>query len=432
MRTKAEVQDARPDLLDDLPHEAEFDALTDLFLDDQPIDAPPARTHAPPAASASGSAVSAAPPAVAVEALIMGHLPTLAGAWAAEYARHAFRASGRPVALLRDAAEGRTLETLPREPARTGPDSGAPMDRALAQCAGLCRVIVRADETDEPDLIAASGEHDVTILTGADDAAIVSAYRTIKRLFVGAGERERPIGVAVMGADEPRAREAFERLRRAAEAFLGLRLTLGAVCPRLSPEPFTLRWSGPRSGRDYPALLGSLRAVRPEPAPSPIGKQRAPQSPHRSPAPSAESWEFDDLLAMDDGPLAAPAADVQAARTLVRGVHAADLRCPVAPDVELGVDDAGRLHLVADDRSERPMEGLSAACEWATENFETLALAVRARGLPTPRDAHRPLLHALTRSSDRAKRMLRCGVRVHLIAEVMVDGRVTTACVDLD
>ena len=434
---KAEVQDAWPDALDDVPPTSEFEALTDLFLEDTP---PPA--VAPPAPRVQAAGEPHARPraevgaAMRVEALIMGHLPMMAGAWAAQYARHAFASERRPVMLLRDAAGSRTLEALPASAAapiaaaRSAPDA---IDRCGVGCS---RVIVRTDEIDEPDLIHASGECEVTLLTGADDAAIVSAYRTLKQLFGAGGDAARTLGVAVMGAPEPRARESFARLQRAARTFLGLELTLAAICPTLTTEPSSLVWRGARDERDYAGLLSRLRRLRPTAtparvAPAPEPKRSAAPTPLRAARTGLDDWDSCDLLEL---PAVGRAQEsrVWRARELLRGIRAMELRCPVAPEIELGVDDAGRLHLIAEDRSEHPLEGLSAAAEWATENFELLSLAIEAKGLASPRGAQRPALHAVTRSPARAKQMLRCGVRVHVMANVEVDGHVATACVDLE
>lgn len=434
---KAEVQDAWDDLLDDVPPTSEFEALTDLFLEDTalPAVAPTAQRVDPPVESRARPHADGATP-MRVEALIMGHLPMMAGAWAAQYARHAFAFERRPVMLLRDAAGSRTLEALPACGV-TQAQGARSADDAIERCGvGCSRIVVRTDEIDEPDLIHASGECDITLLTGADDAAIVSAYRTLKQLFGATGDSTRTLGVAVMGAPEPRAKESFARLQRAARTFLGRDLSLAAVCPALTTEPSSLVWRGACDERDYAGLLSRLRRLRPTAAtarvtPAPEPKRSAPPTPIRGARAAIEDWDSCDLLDMP-AVGAAQQARGSRGRELLRGIRAVELRCPIAAEIELGVDDAGRLHLIAEDRSASPLEGLSAAAEWATENFELLSLAIEAKGLAAPRGAQRPMLHAVTRSPARAKQMLRCGVRVHVMADVDVDGRVATACVDLD
>ncbi len=442
MRTKSEVQDAHADLLDDVPAEVDFDALTDLFLDEPPTSSAPAEQAAPrrsaenrgptPTASTAGGPT--------IEALIMGHLPTLAGAWAAQYARYSSAADRGPVALLRDTSAGRTVEVFPARACR-GVDGAESAERALSRLpGGVATVIVRTDEIDEPDLAHAAGGASLTLLTGADDAAIVSAYRTLKRLLGPTVDRERTVSIGVMGVPEATAREAFERLRRAAHAFLGIDLTLRAVCPQMTAEPGALLWRGARAERGYTGLMERLRTLRPAPAGAadvPVEPRvRASEAPRvemrSSVAPAIQDdWVTQEFFA-DHGQVELALETVPRPRELLRGVQASELRCPSAPDVDVGVDNAGRMHLVADDRTEAPMEALLAAAEWAAENIETLALAVTAKGLPALRTGQRPELHALTRSPAKARRLLRCGVRVHVVAEVAVDGRTATACVDLN
>src|SRR5262245_60178627 len=92
------------------PHPAhdEYDALTDLFLGEAPAARPAPAPH--PATSLAEPA-----PAVCVEALVLGHLPVLASAWATQYARQRSVGLGGPVVLLKIRAGEATLDLVGRE-----------------------------------------------------------------------------------------------------------------------------------------------------------------------------------------------------------------------------------------------------------------------------------------------------------------------------
>ncbi len=426
MPHEVEGQDALPDLTDPLTAESEFDSLASLFLED---DAPPPR----PKASPSPQPIRSAPAASSrtgprIEALVMGHLPTMASAWASQYARM-LAGGDETIALIRDAAEERSVECF----GRNAPSAARSEVEAVSSIARASAVVLRVDETDEPDLIDASAKHQVTMLTAGDDAAIVAAYRTLKRLFGAHTARERRVAVAVMGAPDDVARRAFQRMSRAASSFLGLELTFIGAAQRITPEPARVIWRGPRIRADYKTLLHTIESAKP----SPMRSVAIPPTPQPRPAPRAAirepepSHDWLDLL-----PETADAPDFAAERSprgreLLRGVYSAEIRCPVAHDVEIGVDAGGRVHLIARDEADQPAACLLAASEWARENFELLALAIAARGLGSPRDAHAPAMHVATRSPARAREMLRCGLMVHVLADVQVDGRTATACIGL-
>jgi hypothetical protein len=201
------------------------------------LDAAAAAASAAPSAfgSAAGfdSASRSLPREITIEAIVQGHLPIFASAWVPQYARSLSQEMGAPVALIRVRHGQISVE---RFAADIHPSSPLPKHATLAEAvesAHAPRVLVQVDEIAEPDLWRTPGLDRITVLTGADEAAMVACYRTLKTIgqelahdlspdhVEDAGTPARPaLAVAVLGATPERAQQTISRIQRAASNFL--------------------------------------------------------------------------------------------------------------------------------------------------------------------------------------------------------------------
>ncbi|TVQ59393.1 MAG: hypothetical protein EA379_11120 [Phycisphaerales bacterium] len=441
-------------------HANDYDALADLFLSDEDFagDDVPRPAPAPPVdhphlddAAETPAAPATNDPAVVVEALLFGHMPPMAGAWASQYAARVASELGEPVAFIRLHAGHAAVQVfgLP-----TGARHEPTGDLALAvrrACATCRRLIVRVDETDEPLLAHCRGISRVTLLAGADQAATVAAYRTIKALAGAIDERGESVGihVAFTGVDRAKAAEAFEKLSTAASTFLETPLTLEPGVARLSPVMGAALHRG-ETATDAATLLRLVCDVAgceglgvlapPEPimpaAPAPEADARADLSapfvrarnaePHAAapashvPAPRRASTAT--RICADSGPLA----------LRLRGLTPTDLRCPLAPGVEIALDDEGVLHLLVDRRTRGAIKCLLSVRDWAGAHTSLLAAACKGEGLPALRDDAPPKLHLFTDAAPKVRPLIDGDIRLHLLAPVRLDGRDAWACADLN
>jgi hypothetical protein len=285
----------------------EYDALADLFLSEEPIAARVEAPAAPKAATTvAATAVSTTTPTTVpaivpsitgratpvasrqlpsqgIDCLMLGHLPVLASAWTMQFARQVAEGTGMPVALLRVQGGGISLEVIfSNDDQAVKLRAGGPtalFDESLARARAVApRLMIRVDETNELELLAAGGRVDgmasidrVSMLSGSDDVAIVATYRTIKHLLVNPAltlENEdgttRPLslGVAIMGAEGPAANDAMQRLNRATQTFLGRTVdyvgAVGKVAPCHTSLLYRGEWSRPT--RDLLEQIGDLWA----------------------------------------------------------------------------------------------------------------------------------------------------------------------------
>jgi hypothetical protein len=380
---------------------ATFDALAELFLGEGLAAAPEAGVRMGGVeAGLPGAGPAPAPdtPApVALEAVVVGHLPVRAGPWVTQYAGASAERDGRVIGLTRLMGGHAFVDVfgLP-EDRRTGHER-ATVGEALAHARGLCDGwILQVEDLDEPALVSIDGLDAITLLTGVDDAAVVGAYRTIKAL-VGADRGRSPEGpgpavrLAVMGAGAGEAAGALERVARASSAFLQAPIELAGWVERMEPRPGTPVFRG-ETNLSAEALLAALRggAAEADPSPAPdAAVETTPIEPVVGPEPVA-SPGAEAIPSESSAPAAAPAPetpaparggspDPEALARFVEGLETLDVPYPEG-DVEFAVDGEGRLHLLSRDAGDgRSMAALAAADAWASKHADLLAMALRPR-----------------------------------------------------
>ncbi|MFO0783368.1 MAG: hypothetical protein U0636_06760 [Phycisphaerales bacterium] len=371
-----------------------FGSLTALFTSDP----------AGGAAAGDGRVSVAAPVVVA----LVGNLPVMAGLWttqlADEIARH-----GGPTALVRFERGEVTVELLRAEGRHLPPPAAEAVSRWLPRGASTARrwVVCVPVETDPNLVLGAGGE--IVLMTGADEAAVVHAYHRLKHLADEASNRGEPlgrVGLVVVGAPDDRVDAVATKLGEAARSFLGVEVSVVARLPRLDRVQSSARVTYPAD--ETPAFDEFMRALArarqesasrfdTEPAPAaPVPAGFDEPEPEHVPMASIHA-----APAHTSVPAAAPAAPVATAHParatalpaatphvgatalpagtahskllpLLKGIRPLGILCPTVPEVELGMDEAGRLHIVG-----RPAQlaRVRAAHTWARQHRQLLGLA---------------------------------------------------------
>jgi hypothetical protein len=423
------------------PHDGDADALTDLFLGDSgPLaiimprgesQSVPAPRHEASHAADRGEPREAGgppptPPARAeIELVVLGHLPVMASAWATQHARAVAKELKGPVAVVRLTDEAVVVEVVGEaSPELARPAGGTLPDAIATLAASVVRWMVRVPETMEPEVSAAAGLDRVTLLTGADEAAVVGLYRAIKGLHecrAFGADSSRQLGVSVMGAAAEKSQGAIERVRKAARAFLSVDLATVSVVSKIGPGSIRTAYRG-SANMDATALVELIRGQMQTPRTAARAVPRLATSEialdhgrHEPAVEDARAGEFDmhELLG-DEGPEAVEpeAMSPGTVSEMIRGLSPVELRCPVATDVEWALDARGGLHALARAR-EQPsamVEALFAAAGWASLNRELIG-----RVLPGAKDISRPTLHLLCEKPREARHLLDAPLRVHAV-----------------
>ncbi len=406
-----------------------------------------------------------------IESLIVGHLPVLGSAWVMQYAKHRAQAAAKPVVLLRMSGADVSVDVA-FPPASLPPDMG-PMPSAADAIRHLKSIsdqwIVRIDEAaegmDAAELMRCLHASDcASVLTGADEAAVVACYRVIKTL----GPDGPPLHVVVMGSSADAAGDAAKKLSKAAEKFLGKSVSSEACSAKITPGSAANIYRG-RPNLSHDRLIELVResvATRvppasrlqpegtPDAAPTshrmdddePIVSEARGQSPesketgtfaapvpdafppaavtpttfvHTQPpvAPSAPAAVTPTVAPQSTAPQArATAATTASLARHLPSLEPLEARCPYAPEVELAVDPSGRLHLIARSHADATdpnaaFSKLAVARTWALAHAALLERAFRqAKPL-----AFAPEQHLLTDAPKRVRPLLDTDVRLHLL-----------------
>lgn len=421
-----------PDTATDAPASNEagdYDALADLFLDGASFaphtakprlvtehhDQPSPQPHEPPFV-------------VEFEGVVVGHLPVLGAAWITQFARQRAIQDSRPAALVR-IADGTISVDLVAEaaPSLEGVAESTDLASALRAAAAVTRRwIIRVEEAAESRLASDARLTSLTLLTGADEAAMVASYRSFKSMLASTEAAGRTndvcFGVAIFGAEAGKAAESESKLRRAAQNFLGRELGSACVIQRITTCAVANLYRG-GSDLSLPQILASItdaasrtrvapQQATPQPDPVPTSRWSEPRpepppQPIRQLPPSAPS-------------LASPApttGKTSALAPLLHGLRPLAIRNPYAPAVEFAADTHGALHLIAQqgDREDQALRDLLSTAAWSAMH-ETLLIAAEP-GLSVTRD-NGPSLHLVCEHAPPLRRMLDSGVRIHLLVTV--------------
>jgi len=340
-----------------------------------------------------------------IESLVLGHLPVLATTWVVPYVRQRSVEIGRPVALVRIADGECTIDVVTAMtadlPALTA--DGTDLDAAV-RCVSphVGAWILRVSEVAEQETIASPGIACITLLTGADEAATVASYRTLKNLPPKAAPAR--IRLAIMGSSVEVARLAEQRIRHAAQAYLETVIEPATIIAKVTSGGLKNAFTGTFDWTLQRLLTAVADASTPkEPAGAVPDIGAAAADAGSRPSVTASSGT---------NPMTHPIAGLVELAT----------RCPYAPEVGLATDASGDLHLcVSTGRGTAlndpgmGVQRLLTAASWAADHAALLA-AVHS-GLRQDAAADGPSLHLLTDEPKDVRRLLDTGVRLHLLID---------------
>jgi hypothetical protein len=374
------------------------------------------------AAAAVAEAGSGSDARERIELVLPGNLPVMGSLWIAQYADLIGRREG-PTALVRFGTGEVTVEVFRAGTQPVGLDSAVDFEGAIHDLAGRVSrwLVVPADpsELDVPPAAATA-----TLLSGADDAATVGAYRTLKQLVERWSDTSIDwprFGLAVLGSDDGDASGVAEKLNRTARAFLNREIRVTATRQRMEPlescarRTFSLgpTGTGPldavslcrtianRLRKERRRELAASREIE-SARPRPVAGFRLPPKPMAVATPATPATPVTPVT-----PEPTPATASNAAR--IGGLRPLAPRCPAARGIELACDAAGRLHLVA---TPATLSDLPATSAWVRAQRELLSLACpQLRSLEA--EATR---HVVADDPAAAIPLVGSGITVHLAA----------------
>lgn len=380
------------------------------------------------------------------EFLLPAHLPVQGGLWLVPYA---LRESLQGMAVLLRMHKD-TVDVAIVGQGEACLEGARSIEDVLEAVSGRAsHWIVQPPHDAEPSALVACDVDRLTLLSGADQAAVVGAYRVLKGL-AAASEGVIPmpkLRLVVVGAEDRSATDAASRIVQTAHHQLSLSVEVGPPLPAMGSSGSVIAEASLPRTSGVEDLLSRLRGAtigQSEPAPAPVPAEAAPSltesmpatSPPRPPAPvpaapqlvqdQPESTVPEPPVHPD--PVAAPkppappepavpaVAEAPAMAAAVEGLLALAVRCPEHDHIELALDASGGLHVLADARD---MRDAAIVVGWARRHRDLIAMACSAANFDVDRD---PLQHLFTDDAVAVADLQGGDLKLHLRTMVEVEG----------
>ncbi|MFA7235480.1 MAG: hypothetical protein WC058_01335 [Phycisphaeraceae bacterium] len=384
------------------------------------------------------SSSSFAPP----ELLLTGHLPGPATLWFNQYAQQLVQKCP-VVAALHLTDDDITLDLFGESDPRRGPFIPPADVPSLPEAINTLAPhaphwLLHITHLDDP--LARAAAHQTrrwTLLTGCDEAAVVAAYRLLKQLLEGRpDDSPRPtVALVFLGCDEADAQQAAQRLARTAREHLNLAATFAGCRQHMLPVRRRRLGHYPLD-TDLPQLLATLTDL-PTGVPASTGMESPSATPGSGGSETSGGGGTKPRPVVAVPPSTPHPSSVPALVSFLPALHPLQARPPRHPQIELALDDTGRLHLLAPDNpaADDAWTRLFAARAWAVEHLPLLALTAPDRKCDTAAD---PVLHLFTERAKHFGPLAHTGrpdsppFQLHLLLPVTVGDHTTYTCVELN
>lgn len=347
-----------------------------------------------------------------VELLILGHLPALASIWGTQYLRDSVRTLGAPIGSLRLQAGFASVEIFPESGAPVALGAATTLDQAIASASRMVgRWVIRTDASDELEFVDGEIVETITLLTGADEAATIGAYRTIKQLaarFEEVSPTPAPnLRVVVMGTDAAQASAVGEKLAATARQCLGREVACRTASAKIgSVRPAHLVYNGHADGRPSQVLhtldhaLNTMMNERaaasvavtnlPTPPAAPVTLQSSP-----SPSLKADDSIFGDMPATASSKPARASTGTPLFEEILPKGRASSPSMPTPPmhSIDLDPDELPirvKFETPKQRSAERAAELAASVPAAMDEPSSLMPLGLRTPVVPSPRMALRP------------------------------------------
>lgn len=345
-----------------------------------------------------------------IELLLPAHLPVQGGLWLVPYAG-------------REAAHG--LSILVRMHEETVDVAAIGMGSVdITECNSIEEVIQRVDIPVENWIVQPPSDADptsllhcdadcVTLLSGADQAAVVGAYRLLKGLIAATGENQPlpPLRLIIVGAEERSSSDAASRIVQTAYHQLGVQIEVGQPLPAMnSSNTVVSQVSFVRSSNVVDFMSRIRNSIGQETTPI---EDELPVSPRFTPVQEQVPVQHEQQVEK----VVEAKPSIVTLSSYIDGLLAIAPRCPEHEHVELAVDGEGCVHLLANAEDFRDVTIVQG---WLTRHRSILSLACGGLELNY---SELPVQHLFTDDAVSVADLHGCGVRLHLLTDVEVDGK---------
>ncbi len=363
-----------------------------------------------------------------IELLLPAHLPVQGGLWLVPYAgREAAQGTSILVRMHED-----TIDVAVLGQGNFDVTSCVSMEDVLQKinAPNIHWVIQPPTDADPTSLLHCDADR-VTLLSGADQAAVVGAYRLLKGLITTSGDaNELPnIQLVIVGAEEKAATDAATRIVQTAHHQLGVHVEVGTALPAMGSSTKVISQVSFPRGSNVVDLLGRIRNGETTeeacPTTTRVAKPAVPVIPELLTEVASEAVIQPESTDQRINTTIV-ANETTTYASYVDGLLAITPRCPEHEHIELAVDSSGCLHILADAQNIRDISIVSA---WAARHHELLAMACGGLCIDTTTP---PVQHLFTSDAVSVSDLYGTGLRMHLLTDIEVDGQLGKFCTPLN
>lgn len=359
-----------------------------------------------------------------IELLLPAHLPVQGGLWLVPYAG---REAEQGLSMLVRMHE-ETIDVAAIGNGRFDFTSCNSIEEVIERIdVPISHWIVQPPSNADPTSLLHCDADRVTLLSGADQAAVVGAYRLLKGLIAAMGENESlpPLRLVIVGTEERASSDAASRIVQTAHHQLGVQIEVGQPLPAMrSTSNVISQVSFPRLQNvvDFMAALRhEITLERVEKITQEQTEDVLPIS-HRFETPSQDSQANQERVEQQVKEAVTIETPLQEGpsgfASYVEGLLSITPRCPEHEHVELAVDTDGRMHILANAEDLRDAAIVSA---WSIKHRSLISMA--CGGLELDVSAS-PIQHLFTDNAVTVADLQGSGLRLHLLTEVEVEGHV--------
>ncbi len=262
----------------------------------------------------------------------------------------------------------------------------------------------------------------VTLLSGADQAAVVGAYRMLKGLIAATKEEGAlpTIQLVIVGAEERASSDAATRIIQTAHHQLGVKINVGEPLPAMNSSNNVLSQVSFARTSNMVDFMSRLRL-------EPIVAESSEELPltHRfnqvpeelAECSVAEEAKVLEPMESTESLLSSENAEISKNyASHIQGLLSIAPRCPEHEDIELAVDSNGILQILA---SAKDFREATIVAGWARKHQTIISMA--CGGLKFD-DSKPPIQHLFTDDAVAVADLHGSGVKLHLLAKLEVAG----------
>ncbi len=361
------------------------------------------------------------PVRASVDLLLLGHLPVQGGLWLIPYAgRESTTGIGALIRMHDDTVDLAIVGDTTIDISQCNSLEEA-FEMLGAEVTNW--MVQPPSDADSTALLHCDADR-ITLLSGADQAAVVGAYRLLKGLVVASGNVEATpaMNLVIVGTEERAAQDAANRIVQTAHHQLGVQLSVSQPLPAMGS---TSRVASQGSFQRTSGVVDILTRIRAA-SQRTLESQTTQEVEQTIPLTTRKVVEIIEPVIETPTMVTQENREKQSYASYVDGLIGIKPRCPEHEEVELAIDTDGKLHVLADAEDFRDATIVSG---WVMRHRELITMACGAMEIDT---SHSPQQHVFTDNALSVADLHGTGLALHLLTEVDVDGNTGWFCTPLN